>query len=167
MTERRLIEIKVETIINNSAATIWDYATVPENWKKAMPQDHFALVYENGSPETGRKLHAKEKIGALLTDIDAFFLYVRRPHVLIWTGIASIRFLGGVIKPKFHVSQTITFSKNEMGVKARNALYIDFPESHLGRIMHWIFLKVIDGERIFRKHIEKETLYFKEKLDVN
>lgn len=167
MRERNPVEIRVETIINNEASIIWDYATLPENWKKEMPNDHFALVYENGSPETGRKLHVEESIGGLRTDIDALFLYVRRPKVLVWTGNASIRLLGGVIKPKFHVSQTVTFNENESGVIVRNTLYIYFPESYLGRIMQWIFLEVIHGERIYRTHLERETLYVKEKLDLN
>ena len=112
MTERRLIEIKVETIINNSAATIWDYATVPENWKASMPKDHFTLEYENGRPETGGGFRAKENIGKFPSHIEAHFLYVRRPFILAWTGTASLCLMGGLIKPKFNVNGTIIFDES-------------------------------------------------------
>jgi hypothetical protein len=166
MTERNPVEIKTETIINNDPGIIWDYATLPENWMKAMPENHFVLEYENGIIEAGRKLHVKENIGAFPTDTRAVFLYVRRPEIVVWTGRANIRLFDGVIKCSFHVSQVVTFDQNEKGVKVRNSLYIYFPETYFGKIMHWIFSEVIHGERIFQNHLDTETFYFKEKLDL-
>jgi len=161
------IKKNTEIIIQNTPENIWDFAYNPENWTASNKKEHRGLQFFNESnrPETGVEFHQKELVAGVYADLKGQILYAERPSVCVWTGIATYKVFGGLIKTRIPEGGLVTVTKSDSGWKISHNVFMDFPDTIVGKIAYWIFTKVLKGEKAVYDHTYSELEYFKEKLD--
>lgn len=162
-----LIKAHTEIVIRNEPDAIWEYAYNPENWTASNPQEHRGLRFFNSSnrPETGVEFYQKEFIAGFFADLRGLILWAERPHVCVWTGVATYKILSGLLRPKIPEGGVVRIEKSDNGVVLSHDVFMDFPESPWGKIMLWTFTKVFNGDQAVYDHTYRELLYFKAQLE--
>ncbi|MCR4274875.1 MAG: hypothetical protein NUW02_02395 [Candidatus Campbellbacteria bacterium] len=138
-----LVKIHVEIIINNTAKNIADYASDPVNWTASNPKEHLGLKFYNDQnrPETGVEFYQKEMVAGLYNDLKGHIQYADFPSITVWRGLAKYKLLGSFIT--FHLAEggLVRIEENGGVSKMSHDYYIDFPDSIMGKILHWYFNK--------------------------
>ena len=162
-----LLTFETSIFIKNTPEAIYNYITAPANWSASNPEEHFGLKYigEDERPKTGTQFHQKEKVGGLYADLRGHFLYVDVPRIGVWRGVATYRFLGGLIKYRIPEGGVIKLEKAKDGTKLSHDYYMDFPDTLFGKLVVWYFKKRRNGEKAAYDHGFKELVYFKEQLE--
>jgi hypothetical protein len=161
-----IFQLSEKIIINSSAEKIWDFANNPVNWTASNPIEHKGLEFHNSSnrPETGVIFYQKESLAGIYADLKGLIQYAQRPNVCVWTGLASYKLLGGLLRTRIPEGGTVTLVKVDKGYEMKHAVFMHFPDSLLGKVMFWYFIKVLDGEKALRLHAGRELEYFKREL---
>ncbi|PIS04679.1 MAG: hypothetical protein COT81_05150 [Candidatus Buchananbacteria bacterium CG10_big_fil_rev_8_21_14_0_10_42_9] len=161
-----LVKIHTEININNTPEAIAEYAANPDNWTASNPKEHLGLKFYNDKnrPETGVEFYQKEMVAGIYNDLKGHVQYVDFPHVTVWRGLAKYRLLGPLVT--FHLAEggLVRLKEYESGTKMMHDYYIDFPDSVIGRILHWYFTKKNVKEKLFI-HGNNELQFFKKVLD--
>lgn len=159
---------RVSAIINNaSAERIWDFASDPRNWTASNPSEHrgLELFSETGLPETGARFHQQEFVAGVFADLNGHFLYVDRPKVCAWTGIATYRMLGGLVKIRIAEGGTATLTRVGNGWEFAHDVFMDFSDSWFGKGLHWGFVHLYNGQNAVFEHASREVIFFKAQLE--
>ncbi|MDP2709506.1 MAG: hypothetical protein Q8O93_05730 [bacterium] len=160
-----LVKIHTEIEINNTAKNIADYASDPANWTASNPKEHLGLKFYNdrNRPETGVEFYQKEMVGGIYNDLKGHIQYVDFPQITVWRGLAKYKLLGSLIT--FHLAEggIVRIEENNGVSKMSHDYYIDFPDSMIGRILHWYFTKKNVKEKLFT-HGNNELKFFKKVL---
>lgn len=161
-----LVKIHTETTIHNTAKSIADYASNPDNWTASNPTEHLGLKFfnEKNRPETGVEFYQKEMVAGLYNDLKGHVPYVDFPSTTVWRGLARYKLLGSFIT--FHLAEggVVKIEENNGVSKMSHDYYIDFPDSITGRLLHWYFTKKNVKEKLFT-HGDNELKFFKKVLD--
>lgn len=161
-----LVKIHTEIEINNTAKNIADYASNPDNWTASNPREHLGLKFYNSKnrPETGVEFYQKEMVAGLYNDLKGHMQYVDFPSTTVWRGLAKYKLLCPLLT--FHLAEGGLIRIVESGgvSKMSHDYYIDFPDSLMGRILHWYFTKKKVKEKLFA-HGENELKFFKKMLN--
>ena len=156
---------RVSAIINNvsSVEKIWDFVSDPRNWTASNSAEHRGLEVfsKTGLPETGAMFHQQEYVAGVLGDLRGHFLYVDRPRVCVWTGIATYRLLGGILKVRVPEGGTVTLTKAGNGWELAHDVFMDYSDSLLGKLLYWGFMHMFDGQNAVFEHSKREVVYFK------
>lgn len=162
-----LLTQRVSATIDNSPEIIWDFAADPKNWTASNALEHRGLEIfsKNGLPETGATFHQQEYVGRFFADLEGHFLYVDRPKVCVWAGIAKYRLLGGLLKIRIAEGGTATLTKVENGWELSHAVFMDYSNSLFGKLLYWTFTHLLDGQRAVFEHANREVVYFKAQLE--
>jgi hypothetical protein len=130
-----LIKEHTQIAIRSEPDAIWEYAYNPENWTASNPQEHRGLRFFNSSnrPETGVEFHQKELIAGFFADLRGQILWAERPHVCVWTGVATYKILGGLLRPKIPEGGVVRIEKSGDGAVLSHDVFMDFPASPMGQ----------------------------------
>lgn len=132
------------------------------------PEEHYGTEFysPDGKARTGVRYSQRESVAGIRADMRGHFLYVEKPKKLAWTGVATYILLGGLLRIRIPQSGLGQWEKLEdCRVKMSHDMYIDFPESLVGRIALWYFKKFRDGENALYEHGQKELAYFKSQIE--
>jgi len=164
-----LIRQKVEITIKNKTEEIWNFAADPKNWTASNTLEHKGLKIfnKNNRPETGANFHQKELVAGIFADLKGHFLYVEKPKIVVWTGIAAYKLLGGLITIRIPEGGTATITQKNGSVRLAHDVFMNFPESIVGKIMYWCFINLLNGQKAVFDHANRELVYFKKQLDKN
>ena len=161
-----IVKIHTEITINNTAKNIADYASNPENWTASNTKEHLGLKFYNDKnrPETGVEFYQKEMVAGLYNDLRGHVQYHNFPSVTVWRGLAKYKILGSLIT--FHLAEggLLRIEEKDGTSHVSHDYYIDFPNSMIGRILHWYFTKKNVKEKLFT-HGDNELKFFKKVLD--
>ncbi len=162
-----LLTQRVSATINNKPEIIWDFASDPKNWTASNSLEHRGLKISSktGLPETGAMFHQQEYVAGVFADLRGHFLYVDRPKVGVWTGIATYKLLGGFLKIRIPEGGTATLTKAENGWEFAHDVFMDFSDSMFGKILYWGFIHLFDGQKAVFEHANREVIYFKTQLE--
>ena len=163
-----LLTQRVSAVIyDTSPERIWDFASDPKNWTASNPVEHrgLELFSKSGLPETGAMFHQQEYVAGVFADLEGHFLYVERPRVCVWTGIAKYRFLGGLLKIRIAEGGTATLTKLGDGWELAHEVFMDYSDSLFGKLLYWGFVHLLDGQRAVFEHANREVVYFKTYLE--
>ena len=125
-----LLTQRVSATINNKPEIIWDFASDPKNWTASNSLEHRGLKISSktGLPETGARFHQQEYVAGVFADLKGHFLYIDRPKVGVWTGIATYRLLGGLLRIRIPEGGTVTLTEIENGWEFAHDVFMDkFP----------------------------------------
>ena len=161
-----LVKIHTEIEINNTAKKIAAYVSVPENWTASNPKEHLGLKYfnEKNRPETGVEFYQKELVAGIYNDLKGHLLYVNLPSVTVWRGLAKYRFLGPFFTYHMAEGGLVQIIERDNKSIMSHDYYIDFPDSIMGKILHWYFTKKKVKEKLL-SHGMNELKSFKKVLD--
>ena len=156
------------TLIRVEPLLIWEYASDPDNWTASNPEEHLGLKYFNSAnrPEQDVNFHQKEYVAGIYADLHGRIIYLDKPNLTIWTGTATYKILGGLLRFRLPEGGVLKMIKVPEGTKASHNVYIDFPNSLWGKFLKWFFLKIMKGEKAIYDHTYKELVFFKEKLEI-
>ena len=162
-----LLNQRVSAIINNKPEIIWDFASDPKNWTASNSLEHRGLKIfsKTGLPETGAALHQQEYVAGVFADLKGHFLYVDRPKVGVWTGIATYKLLGGLLKIRIPEGGTVTLTEVKNGWEFAHDVFMDFSDSLFGKILYWCFIHLFDGQKAVFEHANREVVFFKAQLE--
>jgi len=146
---------------------LWEYAADPANWTASNPNEHFGLVYfsPENRPAQGVEFHQRERVAGVFADLRGRIVYMEKPGLTVWAGTATYKILGGLFRFRLPEGGVIKMEKTETGTKASHNVYIDFPNSLWGRVLRWIFLNVLHGQKAMYDHTYRELVYFKNRLE--
>ncbi len=161
-----LLKIHTEIEINNTAKNIADYAADPVNWTASNPEEHLGLKFynEKNRPETGVEFYQKETVAGLYNDLKGHMQYVDFPSTIVWRGLAKYRIIGSLVTYHLAEGGLIRIVEKDGVSKMSHDYYIDFPDSIMGKIIHWYFNKKGLKEQLFT-HGDNELKFFKKVLD--
>lgn len=162
-----LLKQHAEIIINSTPEAIWAFTCDPEHWTASNPLEHRGLEFfnEQNRPETGVEFYQKEYVAGFYADLRGQILWAERPRVCVWTGVASYRILGGLIRPRIPEGGVARIEQTANGCRVVHDVFMDFPSTLLGRLMLWVFRKGGGGEQAAYDHIYRELVYFKTQLE--
>lgn len=124
-----LLTQRVSAVIHDiSPERIWDFSSDRQNWTASNPVEHRGLerFSKNGLPETGAMFHQQEYVAGVFEDIRGHFLYVDRPRVCVWTGIAKYRLLGGLLETRIAEGGTATLTSAGNGWELAHDVFMDY-----------------------------------------
>jgi hypothetical protein len=161
------ITVETAITINSTAEAIWDYASDPANWTASNPEEHFGLRYSSKDkrPGTGVEFHQRESVAGIYADLRGRFLYVERPRIAVWAGTAVYRLLGGLVRIRIPEGGVVRAEETTGGMRLSHDVYMDFPNSLWGKLLAWMFKKVLNGPDKVYNHSYKELVFFKEQLE--
>ena len=162
-----LLKKHTEIVIHSTPEKIWEFANNPDNWTASNPQDHRGLRFFNESnrPETGVEFHQKEFVAGFFADLKGQILWAEKSKVCVWTGIATYKLLGGLLRPRIPEGGVAKIEQLEKGCKLSHDVFMDFPNSLFGKMMLWFFKHVYHGEEAVYDHTYRELVYFKKHLE--
>jgi hypothetical protein len=161
--------LAVDTSITIRAApeAIWDFASRPENWTASNPREHFGLRYfsPDNLPHERTEFEQLESVAGLRATLRGRFHYLDRPRLAFWSGIATYRLLGGLIRVRLAEGGVLRTVREGGATRLSHDVYIDFPDSTWGRFVRWAFERLLAGRQAVYDHAYRELEYFKTKLD--
>lgn len=161
-----LITQNTHITIRNTAEAIWNYTSNPANWSASNPEEHFGLEIdsEDQRPRTGARFHQKESVAGWYADLRGHFPYVAPGKIAFWRGVATYKILG-LIKVRIPEGGVVHLKKTADGTEVSHNVYMDFPDTLLGRVLIWYFRRVLQGEKAVYDHTYKELVFFKKNLE--
>ena len=139
--------LAVDTSITIRAApeAIWDYASRPENWTASNPREHFGLRYfsHDNLPHAGTEFEQRESVAGIPARLYGRFHHMDRPRLAFWSGTASYRLLGGLIRVRLAEGGVLRLEPENGTTRLSHDVYIDFPDSAWGRIVRWVFERLL------------------------
>ena len=153
--------------IRAKAEAVWDYACAPGNWTASNPTEHFGLRYASPDnlPHEGVEFDQKESVAGVCAELHGRFHFMDRPHLAFWTGTATYRVLGGLLKVRLPEGGVLRIVEAGDALRLSHNVYIDFPDSLWGRFVRWYFEHRLDGRQAVYDHTFRELQYFKAKLE--
>lgn len=146
---------------------LWEYAANPVNWTASNPTEHYGLIYfcPENRPAQGVEFHQRERVAGVYADLRGRIVHLEKPGLTVWAGTATYKLLGGLLR--FHLPEggVIRMERTATGTRASHNVYIDFSNSLWGRILRWVFLNILNGQKAMYDHTYRELVYFKEKLE--
>lgn len=161
-----LITRRAEILIKSDPGRIWDFVNDPEHWLASNPEEHYGTEFFTADKKVavGGRFYQRESVAGVRADMSGHFLNVDRPNDVSWTGVAEYRLLGGLVKLRVPQSGVVKLEKQEDGVLMSHDMFIDFPETWLGKLVAWRFLRD-GGENRLYAHGQKELVYFKTQIE--
>lgn len=161
------VTAETEVLTSAEPDVIWEYASDPVNWTASNPEEHLGLQFFNSSnrPEQGTTFHQKEYVAGVYADLYGRIIYLDKPSLTIWTGTATYKMLGGLLRFRIPEGGVLKMMKTSEGTRASHDVYVDFPNSVWGKILKWYFLNILKGDKAMYDHTYKELVYFKEQLE--
>jgi hypothetical protein len=164
-----LVNRRAEIKINATAEEIWNFLNDKNVWFASNPEEHYATEFytpegnETSVVNAGGRFRQQESVAGFDADMSGHFLYVDLPKVVVWTGVASYRLAGGLLKLRVPQSGVVKLDKSGggEGMQLSHEMYMDFPDTLLGSIAIWYFKKYRDGENALYTHGQKEMEFFK------
>lgn len=163
------VTAETEIVTSAEPCLIWEYASDPEHWTASNSGEHLGLTFFNSTnrPEQNVNFHQKEYVAGLYADLHGRIIYLDKPNLTIWTGTATYKVFGGLLRFRLPEGGVLKMEKVEEGTKASHNVYVDFPNSLWGSILKWIFINILKGDKAIYDHTYRELVYFKEKLESN
>lgn len=161
------LTVDTSIAIRATAEAIWDFACVPANWTASNPTEHFGLQFDSPDnlPHAGVTFTQHESVAGLRAVLRGRFHYMDRPRLAFWTGSAAYRLLGGLLTVRLAEGGVLHLVERDGGVTLSHDVYIEFPDSHWGRLCRWVFEHRLDGRRAVFDHSFRELRYFKQRLE--
>ena len=133
------ITVDTSITIQAPAELVWDYACNPDHWTASNPEEHFGLTFDtpDNQPAEGARFHQRESVAGVYSDLFGRFHHMDRPHLAVWSGTATYRKLGGLIKARIPEWGVLKLEPGEGGVRLSHNVYLDFPNSAWGRFLAW------------------------------
>lgn len=162
-----LVNAETSIVIQARAEEVWDYAWDPDHWTASNPEEHFGLEFHTASnrPETGATFRQRESVAGVFADLRGHFLVVDRPRLLAWTGVATYPLAKGALKARIPEGGVVRVKELDGGVRVSHDVFMDFPQTPLGRLLHRLFTGRLDGRKAVYDHTYKELAYFKCQLE--
>lgn len=161
------LTVDTEIMVQAPAAAVWDFASKPQNWTASNPTEHFGLQFGNPEnlPAEGVEFDQKESVAGIFANLHGRFHYMDRPRLAFWSGTATYRILGKLLK--FRLPEGGVLRVEEIGavIRLSHNVFIDFPDSIFGKLAFWWFTKRRNGRQAVYDHSFRELAYFKEKLE--
>lgn len=158
---------RAEIIIKSTADEVWDFLNNPTIWLASNPEEHYATEFfsPDRKVRTGGLFRQQESVAGIDADLRGHFLHVEPAKIAVWTGVATYRLLGGLLKIRVPQSGVVKLEKLEDGVRLSHDMFMDFPDTLVGKIALWYFKKFRDGENALYQHGQKELVYFKTQIE--
>lgn len=162
-----LLTQRVSAVIRGNPEKIWDFASDPKTWSASNKLEHrgLSIFSPSGLPETGAQFNQQEFVAGVFADLNGHFLFVDRPRVCVWTGIATYRLLGGLVKIRIAEGGTVMLTKADDGWEFSHDVFMDFSNSLRGKLLHWVFVHLLHGQKAVFEHANREVVYFKAELE--
>ena len=93
------------------------------------------------------------------------FLDVDMPSSVSWTGVAEYRLLAGRLRFRVPQSGVVKLETRADGVMASHEMFIDFPDTWLGKLIARYLTKSRNVERRLYEHGQRELVYFKTQIE--
>lgn len=162
-----LVTKRAQILIKADPEQIWDFVNDPAHWMSSNPEEHYGTEFftPDKKVRTGGQFYQRESVAGIRADMKGHFLHVGRPENVSWTGVAEYRLLGGFVKFRVPQSGIVGLERREDGVMMSHEMFIDFPDTWLGKLVAWYFKRFRDGEKRLHEHGQKELVYFKTEIE--
>ncbi len=162
-----LMKVDTQLEILGTPEAVWECASDPVNWTASNPTEHYGLRYDSpdNRPATGVTFCQKESVAGVMAELRGHFLYVDHPSVAVWRGVATYKLLGGLLRPRIPEGGVIEVKPHGDRVTLSHNVYMDFPDTRLGRLMLYVFNKWMHGEAAVQSHTFRELQFFKSKVE--
>jgi len=162
-----LVNRRAEILIEANPEQIWDFINDPEKWMASNPEEHYGSEFftPDRKVAVGGRFHQRESVAGIRADMKGHFLHVARPNNVSWTGVAEYRLMRGLARFRVPQSGIVKLELREDGVMMSHDMFIDFPDTWLGKLVARYFTKSRDVEKRLYEHGQKELIYFKTEIE--
>ena len=161
------LTVDASITIRAAPEAIWDYASQAENWTASNPREHFGLRFfsPDNLPHAGTEFEQHESVAGIPATLHGRFHFMEPPRLAFWSGIASYRALGGLIRVRLAEGGVLHMEQEGSATRLSHNVYIDFTDSAWGRFVRWVFEKLLAGRQAVYEHAYRELEYFKSNLE--
>jgi hypothetical protein len=162
-----LVTRRAEIIIKADPQQIWDFVNDPAQWMASNPEEHYGTEFLTPDKKvaSGGRFYQRESVAGVRADMKGHFLHVDRPNSVSWTGVAEYRFLGGLFRFRVPQSGIVKLETRPDGVMASHEMFIDIPDTWLGKLVAQYLTKSRNVEKRLYEHGQKELVYFKTQIE--
>jgi len=161
------ITAETSITIEAPAEAVWDYASQPANWTASNPSEHFGLRFssQDNLPHQGVEFDQQESVAGVYADLHGRFHFMDHPRLAFWSGVATYRLAGGIMRVRVPEGGVLRLEETERGVRMAHDVFMQFPDSPWGAFCRWYFVDHLNGPRAVYEHTHRELVYFKQKLE--
>ena len=162
-----IITADTEIEISNTPSAIWDYANDPINWTASNPSEHLGLVFYNDEnrPKEGTRFHQREMVAGVYADLKGQIHFADYPRMLVWSGIAKYKLLGGLISVSAAEGGILRLKVDGEKSHLSHNVYMQFSDTLWGKLWHWLFSSVFGAKKAVYDHTFRELQFFKKHLE--
>lgn len=162
-----LVNRRAEILIDASPERIWDFMNDPARWMASNPEEHYGTEFFTPDKKVvaGGCFHQRESVAGVRADMRGHFLHVDPPSHASWTGVAEYRLLRGLVRFRVPQSGIVKLEPRKDGVMMSHDMFIDFPDTWLGKLVARYFTKSRNVEKRLYEHGQKELVYFKTEIE--
>jgi hypothetical protein len=159
-----LVPIDTTIVSKSTPDKIWDYAYDPVNWTASNAEEHYGLKFDSSDnrPHTGTTFQQKESVAGIKAELRGHLPFVDRPKMAFWRGIATYRIL--LFTVRIPEGGVLTLEETEGGTRLSHNVWMDFPDTIIGRTALWYF-KRHNLEKAIYDHTFRELEFFKHQLE--
>ncbi|MCW4054622.1 MAG: hypothetical protein NWE84_06865 [Candidatus Bathyarchaeota archaeon] len=159
-----LVPVNTTIIIKSTPEAIWDYAYDPLNWTASNAEEHYGLKFDStdNRPHTGTTFQQKESVAGIKAELRGHLPFVERPKIAFWRGIAPCRIL--LFSVRIPEGGVLTLEKTEGSTRLSHKVWMDFPDTPIGKIALWYFRR-LNLEKAIYNHTFRELRFFKQQRE--
>jgi hypothetical protein len=153
---------RYEIVIKRDAESIWEYVHDPRTWTASNPDEHMGLVFynEEDRPKTATAFDQKESVAGVPADLHGHILFVKRPDICVWNGVARYRLFG--FMPFFVPEAGVVRQESTSGgTLLSHTVYLHVPKNSIFGKLLFYFSARFAKRPGYIPHTFKELLYFK------
>ena len=158
-----MFEFTESVLVNAPRRVVWDVVRDVDSWWVDSNPEHDSLEHldELAATEVGAQLRIREEIGGIPGEAVGVITAVEPDSAVTWEARATYRWLRMVAVP---ISEGVTWRVQSRGDRATvlsARVWAEFPCSAIGRLMEFVFTRLLNGVAKDRRHARTELDYLK------
>jgi uncharacterized protein YndB with AHSA1/START domain len=161
-----MFEFTESIIIDESPEQVWEVMRDIDKWWKPSNPEHISLEHLDDRPatEVGARLRIREKVAGIPADAVGTITAVEEGSAVRWDADATYRLAGLCVDVGEGVTWRIRPEGTASTVVSAN-VWATFPPGIFGKVVAFVFTRLLDGIAKDREHARTELRYLKHTIE--
>lgn len=163
-----MFEFTETILVNAPPARVWEVMSNIDGWWLASNPEHESLerVGDDSGIEVGAQMRIKEKIAGIPGDALGVITDVKPSSSVTWEAPNTrYRWHGIPITIGEGVTWSIDARRDDASAHVSAHVWATFPPGVSGRLLEWVFVRLLDGVEKDREHARTELRYLKQLIE--
>ena len=162
-----MFEFTESIVIDAPQEQVWEVMRDVDNWWLPSNPEHISLEHLDDRPatEVGARLRIREKVAGIPADAVGTITAVEQGTAVTWDAEATYRLLGLRVDIGEGVTWRIEPHSSSSSTQVSAHVWATFPPGVFGKVVAFVFTRVLDGIAKDREHARTELRYLKRTIE--